>query len=138
VKRVTLTALMQPRKANGRVSSVTGSLPHLAGILLMLSAIVHCSAMQCFPKRSGRSCRPAQRCMLSIADYCQHLCVPEGFAINADVQDAVMPLLAMHICPDVIAHQAKMHLHDHTPADPGHRVGSSRSTTCILLHREFV
>jgi len=35
----------------------------------------------------------------------EYLCVPEWFAINADVQDAVMPLLAMHICPILITHQ---------------------------------
>ena len=61
MKRATLTALMQPRNANGPVFSVTGSLPRLAGMLLMLSAIVHCPAMQCFPK-SASSCWQAQVC----------------------------------------------------------------------------
>ncbi len=108
MKRATLTALMQPRNANGRVSSVTGSLPHLAGILLMLLATVHCSAMQCFPKRSVSSCWPAGLCIGMFGQSvitAEYLCVPEWFAINADVQDAVMPLLAMHICPILITHQ---------------------------------
>jgi len=108
VKRAILTALMQPRNANGPVSSVTGSLPHLAGILLMLPATVLCPALQCFSKRSGSSCWQAQLCIGmsgQLVITADHLRVPEGFAINADVQDVVMPVLAMHICSDLIMHQ---------------------------------
>lgn len=74
----------------------------------MLPANFHCPAMQCFSKRNGRSCRQAQPCLGMcglLLITAEHLCVPEGFAIYADVQDAVMAVSAMHICLELIMHQ---------------------------------